>query len=505
MLSMKIEPKNWIHGDVCQGLGNQMFMLANAYAYSLRYKTKLTVSGKWKELSKERPSYWDNLLHKFKKFTYDDRKVGTIYTEPEFKYNEIPKFATPMTLKGYYQSEEYFKDFRLHILDMFEFPESIKDFVKDKYRIWRIDDNTVTVAIHIRRGDYVKYPNVLHIQPLKYYEDAKQQMEIKLGVRPRYLYFSDDINWITENFVLEEQDIIVRGYKDYEEFALMSHCKNFIIANSTFSWWAAYLSYYRNQGISIWKPEGNADKYISSIIAPKTWFGVRGPKDWSSIYPQEWTIMNSKDYSVEDIFFMGIISCEKYKERREKQNLERNFLEYKYFIGKPELINDENSLIFEENIEENTVYLPCKDNYESLPQKVRLMMTWILQNRPKVKYIVKADDDVSFDFIKFKIYCKAVANSGIDYAGLKVKNKEHISKFHMGKTEDTELSETGVKIPKTIFAAGPCYFVSKNAAEIIVENLLTDCTILEDQSIGKCLEKHKINVTPLSIKKACKW
>ena len=100
MLSMKIEPKNWIHGDVCQGLGNQMFMLANAYAYSLRYKTKLTVSGKWKELSKERPSYWDNLLHKFKKFTYDDRKVGTIYTEPEFKYNEIPKFATPMTLKG---------------------------------------------------------------------------------------------------------------------------------------------------------------------------------------------------------------------------------------------------------------------------------------------------------------------------------------------------------------------------------------------------------------------
>jgi hypothetical protein len=308
---MKIEPKNWIHGDVCQGLGNQMFMLANAYAYSLRHKTKLTVSGKWKELSKERPSYWDNVLHKFKKFTYDDRKVGDVYTEPEFKYNEIPKFATPMTLKGYYQSEEYFKDFRLHILDMFEFPEPVKEFVKDKYGMWRIDDNTVTVAIHIRRGDYKKYPNVLHMQPLKYYEDAKQQMELKLGVRPRYLYFSDDINWITENFVLEEQDIIVRGYKDYEEFALMSHCKNFIIANSTFSWWAAYLSYYRNQGINIWKPEGNTDKYISTIIAPKIWFGVRGPKDWSSIYPEEWTAINSKDYGVEDIFFMGIISCEK--------------------------------------------------------------------------------------------------------------------------------------------------------------------------------------------------
>jgi hypothetical protein len=187
------------------------------------------------------------------------------------------------------------------------------------------------------------------------------------------------------------------------------------------------------------------------------------------------------------------------------------FMDYKYFVGKSDLIgyneiDDESvKMVYEEDKENNIVYLPCKDNYESLPQKVQLMMRWTLENRPNVRYIIKADDDVNFNFIKFRVYCKAVANSGIDYAGLKVKNKEHMSSFHNGKTEDTELSTTSIKIPKTIFAAGPCYFVSKKAAEIVVEKLLDDCTILEDQSIGKCLEKHNIKVTPLCLKNACKW
>jgi len=212
--------------------------------------------------------------------------------------------------------------------------------------------------------------------------------------------------------------------------------------------------------------------------------------------------MDSRGYKLEEIFFMGILSCNKYKERRDKQDLSKFKIDYKYFIGNPELKENE----FKEDVENNIVYVPCPDNYESLPQKVVLMLKWVLKNKPIVKYIIKADDDVKFNYLRFKEFCSYIANNNLDYSGYKTRNKSGLSGFHIGKPEDKELANAKIKVPMVDFCAGPCYFLSKKASKIVVEHLFEDYTFLEDISIGNCLNKYKILPYHLNIKgSGCDW
>ena len=120
--------------------------------------------------------------------------------------------------------------------------------------------------MHIRRGDYVKISNTVN---LLYYQKAIQYIR-QYYKKPVFLVFSDDLDWVKSNIPVEGEVIYVNEDKkmqDYEELLVMSKCKSNIIANSTFSWWAAWL----NQ---------NKEKYV---IAPKLWFpGLEGivPKEW---------------------------------------------------------------------------------------------------------------------------------------------------------------------------------------------------------------------------------
>jgi hypothetical protein len=485
---MSNEPKYETHAILWAGLGNQMFMLANAYAYSKRYNTKLSVSKTWKGLSRDRPSYWDTLLSNWKCYT-KDKKIGKIIKEKYFEYSPISNYNKNVSLKGYFQSEEYFKDYRKEILQMFEFPIPIKEFIIQKQNEYNITTEIPTVAVHIRRGDYTKDKGRFYLQPIKYYRDAQRKMEEHLKLRPKYVYFSEDTEWIKSNFIFDEKDVIITGNKDYEDLALMSSCDNFIIANSSFSWWAAYLGYWRRIN------EGKE----SVVIAPSIWFGYHGPKNWLDIYPNEWIVIDSSGYKIRDIFFMGIISCEKYKERRETQKTPEGF-EYRYFIGDSTL--SENTFREEDNI----VYVPCPDNYESLTLKVYYMIKWIRQNRPYIKYIIKCDDDVKFNSYNFTETCRYIANANFDYVGEKYKNITTENSHHFGKTEDLELSKIKIRTPITNFCVGPCYFLSIKACDILMENLLKDYTIFEDISVGNCLTKNGINCENIGLRKsACFW
>jgi hypothetical protein len=470
--------QNAVIGQMTGGLGNQLFVIAATYAYCKKYNKNFYITASWKDYSKERPDYWDNILSFIKLnrnlvFNSQIKKVKS-YEYKSSEYKEIPEFNHNIILKGYFQSEKYFKEYKNEIRTMLSLPEYYKKLANVKLAKF---GEEIIVAIHIRRGDYLKHPGVYHILSKNYYDNAKKVLEEKIGFRPIYLYFSNDKKWVKEHFILEGKDEIIEELKDYVEFAIMSQCHHFIIANSTFSWWAAYLS-------------NTLERILPKIvIVPENWYGEKWTEDWKDIYPEGWIrISDNVEYkNIEDInskYFLGIITCKAYEHKRKTQDLSQCPFRYKYFIG------DKSLSEFKE--EDDIVYLPCPDNYESLPQKIYQMIKYVKETYPDNKYIIKCDDDITFDFKKFKTLKNKIYIENLDYIGVEVKNKEYYGTCHLGKTEDPILSKIKIKVPKSIYCAGPCYILSDKSSNILLENLLKNNTIYEDQSVGNCLEEFKI-------------
>jgi hypothetical protein len=195
-------------------------------------------------------------------------------TEPSPVFTkEVLGIKTEKTvyLYGNWQSEKYFKDIRNVILKDFslkkEFSGKTKSFLEN------IEKNN-SVSLHIRRGDYVqdKKTNTFHgTCDLNYYDQAIRLIEGKIE-NPIYFIFSDDIDWAKDNLKTNNQLIFVSGNSipDYEEIIMMSKCKHNIIANSTFSWWGAWLN-------------ENPKKII---ISPQKWFNV--DTDTRDLIPDKW-------------------------------------------------------------------------------------------------------------------------------------------------------------------------------------------------------------------------
>ncbi len=165
------------------------------------------------------------------------------------------------SLEGYFQSEKYFKDIRLILLKDFTLKKKTKNFLKFEKLITGVS----SVSIHVRHGDYVerkitgKYHGILG---LDYYRQAIELIRKKIKT-PRFFVFSDDPT--ISDF---------SGLTNPEELILMSFCKHNIIANSSFSWWAAWLN-------------KNPSKIV---IAPKKWFRT---KTDSEIIPQGWIMVEN--------------------------------------------------------------------------------------------------------------------------------------------------------------------------------------------------------------------
>jgi hypothetical protein len=189
-------------------------------------------------------------------------QIKYVYNEEFFTYNEnFLSFPDDIDIRGYYQTEKYFIAIREELLSCFIFKKEIIDSCNIE-----IDSNSV--SIHVRRGDYVNYPNQHPTQSLEYYKKA---LEI-IGKNKVYV-FSDDINWCKENMDWKEYDMIFLEIDNpYHSLYLMSKCSDNIIANSSFSWWAAWLN-----------PSPN-----KKVVAPKIWFGPGIPKDTSDVCSHLW-------------------------------------------------------------------------------------------------------------------------------------------------------------------------------------------------------------------------
>lgn len=262
------------------GLGNQMFQYAAAKSISIEKKQKLFLdidSFNSYALHKyglhhfalranifKKPS---NLKKRIIKFFGNKQK----YKEVDFSFNSNFFYlkGSPLILVGYFQSELYFRKYEKEIREDFQIVSALKpitlktiDFIK----------SVNAVSIHFRRGDYIG--NSIHeTDKTEYYKVAMKNVESKVE-NPVYFIFSDDINWVRENFETSFETHYIDfndSESNYEDLKLMSSCKHNIIANSSFSWWGAWLN-------------SNPDKIV---IAPQKWFGDE-TLNYKDIIPQNW-------------------------------------------------------------------------------------------------------------------------------------------------------------------------------------------------------------------------
>jgi hypothetical protein len=282
------------------GLGNQMFQYAFASILANKNKAKVVIEGVTFEKVEKTPGYtprkfelaifgnhydWVSAseLYSFNHLSILDKvkkKLGLnypkIYNESSFGFQKSALLLkSPVYVKGYFQSYKYLLGYEDFIRQLFSFPIQALDEIN--IELLKKIRSSNTIAIHIRRGDYVndKLTADYHGScSIDYYLEA-----IKLLVAGTtniaLVFFSDDSDWVKEQFKdLPYSKIFVdhnKGTHSWKDMFLMSCCKHNIIANSSFSWWGAWLNI-------------NPEK---KVIAPKNWYKTKDI-DTQTLLPKEW-------------------------------------------------------------------------------------------------------------------------------------------------------------------------------------------------------------------------
>jgi hypothetical protein len=194
--------------------------------------------------------------------------------EPCFQYwNGISQVPQNVYLKGYWQSDKYFKEIvnTLRSDFLFKLPMSyINQMTADKI------EQCNSVSLHVRRGDYVQNGNVMPVHALcsiEYYQMAIGQIARQVR-QPVFFIFSDDIAWVKEKLNIDFPCQFVdhnHGTESYNDMRLMSLCRHHIIANSSFSWWGAWLGQGSGQNVFYPKNWFNNPTYDICDLIPELW------------------------------------------------------------------------------------------------------------------------------------------------------------------------------------------------------------------------------------------
>ena len=267
------------------GLGNQMFQYATAFAIAKRTHQNLTVDISDAVKYKTHPlrlvelscsSEFVKKAWPFEKYLFSEKiphfmKKGMFrkhYVEKSLEYDpDIDTKSINKKIVGYFQTEKYFKEFRHELIKEFQPKTKFNSYQNELLNLIKEND---TCSLHIRRGDYVssKIANETHgTCSEKYFERAIDYLMNKGVINNKTLLFifSDDIKWCRENICFVQGD----AYHVELDMLLMSKCKNNIISNSSFSWWAAWLNENKNK----------------TVIAPSKWFKKDIKHD---IIPESW-------------------------------------------------------------------------------------------------------------------------------------------------------------------------------------------------------------------------
>ena len=288
--------------NILGGVGNQMFQYAAARSLSLTNNSELLVDLRGfsdyslhngyelnrvfnidvkkandkdvRQLLKWRAS--DSIMKVLRRPYFSFLRGREFIVEPHFNYwPEILNAPSDCYLHGYWQSELYFKSFEDIIRSDFSFRNTL-----DEKNLKLADEikKVFSVSLHIRRGDYVsdkKTRKIMNTCSISYYLRAIEYIS-KLVDSPVFYIFSDDIEWVKKELLINFPCVYIEHNQksnSYKDMQLMSLCKHNIIANSSFSWWGAWLN-------------ANTDKYV---IAPTSWFssGI----DDRNLIPDNWVRM----------------------------------------------------------------------------------------------------------------------------------------------------------------------------------------------------------------------
>lgn len=200
-----------------------------------------------------------------------------IFIQEDSKYsNHLFPISSPIKyISGNWMSEKYFLSIKDKLQEDFIVKTEIS--IRNKQVMAQIQ-NTNSVCVHIRRGDYLHsaWVDKLLVCDFEYYENALSLLDQSL-VSPTFYIFSnttEDIQWIKDNYKFSVPVLYVDlNNPDYEELRLMMNCKHFVLSNSTFSWWASYLSSHKNK----------------MVVAPSKWNS--GLWDVSDLYLPSWHII----------------------------------------------------------------------------------------------------------------------------------------------------------------------------------------------------------------------
>ncbi len=264
------------------GLGNQMFQYAIAKAFSLETKRPFQLDISIYESYKlhnyglnhfniQSNFYLPESIWKIRLKQLFNKVV--FYNEDHHSFNHNPNLIQTKSdilfLEGYYQTQKYFIKYENEIRNDFQIITPLKKQTSDMVAYMQ---SVNAVSIHFRRGDYIG--NSKHeTDNATYYKEAIQLIESKIE-NPVYFLFSDDMPWVKENFTTNFETHYVDfndASTNFEDIKLMASCKHNIIANSSFSWWGAWLN-------------NNPNKIV---IAPKVWFNNENVNT-NDIIPENW-------------------------------------------------------------------------------------------------------------------------------------------------------------------------------------------------------------------------
>jgi hypothetical protein len=213
-------------------MGNAMFQIAATLGMSRR-SDESALFPDWK--------YRPHFKLTGCKFLGHKPRCDHLYEEPCYAYHEIP-WRQNCDLSGYFQSERYF--------------DNCKELVREAFTPTEPEDETLfrgTCGVHVRRTDYLKFGDCYTLLGPDYYYQAAEKVPAE-----KFVVFSDDLKWCHEN-LKDSRFLITDLAPDYVDFRMLMAMDHQIIANSSFSWWAAWMN-------------DNPDKVV---VAPKNWFGPK--------------------------------------------------------------------------------------------------------------------------------------------------------------------------------------------------------------------------------------
>ena len=266
--------KHYVTAHLMGGMGNQMFQSTMAYTYGKDHNLEPIFSLTCDQNQTRKISYTENVLRKLTRRDLGNISWNVIREQVHY-YQPLPSPPPPgnVYLYGFFQSDKFFKHRKTEIRELFAPSNEII------IHIDKLNMPEGSVSIHIRRGDYLVISQD-YVQPISYYQAALTELAKLTNLAEKTFYvFSDDIEWCKKQDIFLNLKSVFVEEPDYICLYMMARCQYHINANSTFSWWGAYIS--------------NSKK----VFCPERRFSSSGPV-WKieDEYPQDdvWTVIPEK-------------------------------------------------------------------------------------------------------------------------------------------------------------------------------------------------------------------